>query len=371
MRWQARVVTKCGGELMRNMSSIEFEDAKNVAERILPKFNFPSELKFVITGSQGFLGSQLMNSLDQLAAISKIDIRIVCIDNGIRANNRISYKNLKIKYKKADVSDLGTNRAFQNTNYFVHLASIASPVYYREYPLETLVTNVYGTKNILDLAKKYNSLGCLLMSTSEIYGDPSLDAIPTSESYRGNVAYAGPRACYDESKRVLETLAWIYQNKIGIPVSVVRPFNIYGPGMRLDDGRIIPDLVSAILENRDMQIYSDGAPTRSYCYVSDAIFFMLAALFSGQDHPVVNIGADLVETSVHDLARMIADLGKVAGWNGELRFPASEDPEYLVDNPQRRMPDLTKLRKLVGDFENLPLTIGLNRMISHYMEISA
>lgn len=356
---------------MRNMSSIEIEDAKNVAERIRSKFSLPSDLKFVITGSQGFLGSQLMNSLDQLAAISKINIRVVCIDNGIRANNRISYDNLKINYKSADVSVLGNNRVFRNTNYFVHLASIASPVYYREFPLETLMTNIYGTKNVLDLAKRYNSQGCLLMSTSEIYGDPSVDAIPTSESYRGNVAYAGPRACYDESKRVLETLAWIYQNKIGIPVSVVRPFNIYGPGMRLDDGRIIPDLVSAILENRDMQIYSDGGPTRSYCYVSDSIFFMLAALFSGQNNPVVNIGADVVETSVRDLARLIANLGEVAGWSGDLRFPISDDPEYLVDNPQRRMPDLTRLRNLVGDFDNLSLNVGLSRMISHYMEISA
>jgi len=356
---------------MRNMSSIEFEDAKDVAERIRSKFNLPSALKFVITGSQGFLGSQLMNSLDQLAAISKINIRVICIDNGIRANNRIAYGNLKIKYKKADVSELGSSRVFRNTNYFVHLASIASPVFYREFPLETLMANVYGTKNVLDLAKKFKSQGCLLMSTSEIYGDPSPDAIPTSESYRGNVAYAGPRACYDESKRVLETLAWIYQNKIGIPVSVVRPFNVYGPGMRLDDGRIIPDLVSAILENMDMQIYSDGGPTRSYCYVSDSVFFMLAALFSGHSNPVVNIGADLTETSVRDLARMVADLGKVVGWSGELRFPASDDPEYLVDNPQRRMPDLTRLRDLVGDFENLPIDVGLNRMIAHYMEISA
>ncbi len=356
---------------MRNMSSIELEDAKNVAERIRSKFNLPIELKFVITGSQGFLGSQLMNSLDQLAAISRISIEVICIDNGIRANNRISYDNLKVRYKKADVSVLSSNRVFRNTNYFVHLASIASPVYYREFPLETLMTNVYGTKNVLDLAKKYNSQGCLLMSTSEIYGDPSEDAIPTTESYRGNVAYAGPRACYDESKRVLETLAWIYQNKIGIPVSVVRPFNIYGPGMRLDDGRIIPDLVSAILENRDMQIYSDGGPTRSYCYVSDSIFFMLAALFSGKSNPVVNIGADLVETSVRDLAHMIADLGKAGGWSGELRFPESADPEYLIDNPQRRMPDLTKLRNLVGDFDNLSLNAGLTRMISHYIEISA
>ena len=355
---------------MRKMSSIELEDAKIVADRINAKFEIPGNLKIVITGSQGFLGSQFLNALDQLGAVRKIRIRAICIDNGIRANNRIFYNNLKIKYLNSDVSNLGNKMIFRNTNFFVHLASIASPVYYREFPLETLMTNVYGTKNVLDLAKKYSAQGCLLMSTSEIYGNPSKDAVPTNENYRGNVAYAGPRACYDESKRVLETLAWIYQNKVKIPVSVVRPFNVYGPGMRLDDGRIIPDLISSVLTNTDMKIYSDGGPTRSYCYVSDSIFFMLAALFSSKSNPVVNIGADLIETSVSELANIVAAAGKAVGWRGNLNFPSSSDPEYLVDNPQRRMPDLTRLRSLVGDFENISLDVGIERMISHYLETS-
>lgn len=172
--------------------------------------------------------------------------------------------------------------------------------------------------------------------------------IPTSEDYRGNVACIGPRACYDESKRVGETLCYLFAEKYNMPIRLVRPFNNYGPGMKLNDKRVPADFAKAILENRDIVMFSDGTPTRTFCYISDAVTGYLKALLYNR-FDVFNIGIDEPEISIYTLAQFYQRAGQeIFGYTGELKFETSKDINYLKDNPNRRCPDITKARNLLG-----------------------
>jgi dTDP-glucose 4,6-dehydratase/UDP-glucuronate decarboxylase len=205
---------------------------------------------------------------------------------------------------------------------------------------------------MLDLAHR-DGARFLLMSTSEIYGDPSPDAIPTPETYRGLVSCTGPRACYDESKRLAETLLAVYAQKHGVEGCALRPFNFYGPGQRLDDQRIVPDLMSAVLARRPISLFSDGRATRSLCYASDAITGLMLVWLKGRPGEAYNIGND-AEISIGDLARLAAGLATPAL---PVELAVSKDADYLTDNPNRRCPDLSKARRELG----YDATIGRTR----------
>ena len=164
----------------------------------------------------------------------------------------------------------------EHFDWIIHAASIASPIYYRKYPIETMDANVNGLRNLLDYAvgearSGREVRGFLFYSTSEIYGDPTAENIPTTETYRGSVSCTGPRACYDESKRYGETLCVNFARVFGLPVRVARPFNNYGPGLKITDRRVIPDFARDIVANQDVVMLSSGSPTRTFCYISDAI----------------------------------------------------------------------------------------------------
>jgi dTDP-glucose 4,6-dehydratase/UDP-glucuronate decarboxylase len=204
----------------------------------------------------------------------------------------------------------------------------------------------------------------LYISTSEIYGDPDAAHIPTREDYRGNVSCTGPRACYDESKRMAETLCSTYYSLYGVPVKVIRPFNVYGPGQRLDDKRIIPDLISAALERRPLELFSDGRATRSFCYVSDAIRALWHILLSDTNGEAFNVGNDEREITIGMLAELVREAAGPPQL--EILHRASEDKHYLTDNPQRRCPDLTKLRGRFPWTPNVPLAEGLERTLRSY-----
>jgi dTDP-glucose 4,6-dehydratase/UDP-glucuronate decarboxylase len=249
-------------------------------------------------------------------------------------------------------------------DWIIHGAGIASPTFYRKYPLETIDVNVTGTRRMLELARSPKVRSILCISTSEIYGDPEPAFIPTPENYRGSVSCTGPRACYDESKRLAESLCVIYHNLYATPVKVIRPFNVYGPGQRLDDRRVVPDMISAALERRPLVLYSDGRATRSFCYASDAIRAMLLILLSNADGEAFNVGNDEREISMADFA---GELSRIAGPPSlEVVHHTSTDPQYLTDNPQRRCPDLTKLRGRLHWQPKVGLTEGLRRTLRSY-----
>ena len=248
-------------------------------------------------------------------------------------------------------------------DYIIHCAGIASPTIYRKYPIETIEVNVIGLKNLLEVARKCEVKSFLYFSTSEIYGNPTPENIPTPETYNGNVSCTGPRACYDESKRLGETLCVNYYSQYGIPVKVVRPFNVFGPGLRLDDRRVIPDyFMDAFLQGKII-LLSDGKPTRSFCYISDATVGFFKALLSNYNGEAFNIGNDEIEISMLELARAVAD---IIG-NVEIEYQESAEASYLTDNPQRRCPNLTKSYTLLDYSPSVKLEDGLRRLKQWYI----
>jgi UDP-glucuronate decarboxylase len=244
------------------------------------------------------------------------------------------------------------------------MASIASPVFYRRYPIETIDANVLGLKTLLDFYAGSEQLaGLLFFSSSEIYGDPDPQCIPTQEDYRGNVSCTGPRACYDESKRIGETLCYCYAERYGMPLGVARPFNNYGPGMSIADKRAPADLARAVLAGEDIVLLSDGSPTRTFCYITDALDGYLRVLTHGT-YDYFNIGRDTPELSIRELAEIYAQAGReLFGYKGTVRYATSDDPDYLTHNPNRRCPNISKAQQLLGYQPLVDVPEGVRRYL--------
>ena len=258
--------------------------------------------------------------------------------------------------------------------YIVHAASIASPTHYRQRPIETMDANVNGLRALLGYAHELHAAGrkvggFLFFSSSEIYGDALPGDIPTSEEYRGNVSCTGPRACYDEAKRYGETLCVNFARQYGVPVTMVRPFNNYGPGLRLSDRRVIPDLARDILAERDVVLLSDGSPTRTFCYVADAVVGYYKALVNGRPGEAYNIGVEAPEISIAELAeRLVHQARDLFGYRGRVVRQTSAEQDYLTDNPNRRCPTITKARSELGFDPTIPLDEGLRRVLLWYAD---
>ena len=211
--------------------------------------------------------------------------------------------------------------------------------------------------------------GILFFSSSEIYGDPEPEAIPTAESYPGRVSSTGPRACYDESKRYGETLCVNFAQQYKLPITLVRPFNNYGPGLKITDRRLVPDIARDVLAGRDIVLHSDGSPTRTFCYVADAVVGYYKTLTRGRSGHAYNIGCGAPEVTVGELAdRMVAAGRELLGYQGSVIRISSTDPNYLVDNPRRRCPDVTKAERELAFTADIPLDEGLRRTLLWYSD---
>lgn len=353
------------------ISPTSLAESRSVAEALGEALEALAGETVLITGANGFLMGFLTDVLVAWNEIGRgAPIHVIALDNQL-TGTRARLAHLEGRQDVTLVSHDVTQpfKPSQPIHRIIHGASIASPMVYRQYPLETVDANVGGTRNMLELAKAQNIKSMLVLSTSEIYGDPSPEMIPTPEDYRGNVSCTGPRACYDESKRLSETISVIYSQKFGLEVIAIRPFNVYGPDFRLDDQRVLPDFISAVLRNTPIELLSDGRPTRTFCYVTDAARAMLLLLLRGTGGEAYNVGNDLGEISMRDLAQCVADAGaEVLGSAPvEVRFAQSNDPDYLVDNPNRRCPDLTKIRAAITWTPEVALEDGLRRMIRSYV----
>jgi dTDP-glucose 4,6-dehydratase len=235
----------------------------------------------------------------------------------------------------------------------LHLASLASPVFYRNHPIKTLKVGALGTHKTLGLAKQKDAT-YLFTSTSEVYGDPEVN--PQPEEYRGNVDPYGPRSCYDESKRYGESLVRAYRDKHDLDVRVARIFNTYGPRMRLDDGRVIPNFVKQALTGKDLTVYGDGEQTRSFCYVDDMIEGLVTLLESGFQEPV-NIG-NPDERTINELADLVIETtGSESGITHE---------ELPPQDPKVRRPDITKARSELKWEPTVSLQDGLRESIDYF-----
>jgi len=329
----------------------------------------------LLTGCAGFLGFHLLHFLLRHGGELGLQ-RVIGLDS-FRLHRPAWLAGLErgfpglLRVRRFDIAEdsLADVPGAAEARFVLHMASIASPSFYRRYPLETIDANVWGLRRLLDFYRGSQRLeGLLFFSSSEVYGDPAPGDIPTPETYRGNVACQGPRACYDESKRFGETLCEVFARSAGLPVRIVRPFNNYGPGMRIDDRRLPADLARAVLEGEDIVLLSDGSPRRTFCYAADAAAGYLKVLLHDAFESF-NIGSDGPEIAVGDLAEIYRAAGaELLGYRGALRREQSADPHYLTDNPGRRCPDIAKARRLLGFAPAIGVEEGVRRHLRFLLQ---
>ena len=305
-------------------------------------------MKIVVSGGAGFIGSHLC------ARLLEDDHSVLCVDNlltGSEQNIEPLFKNSHFSFLQHDVTQPFNFEA----EAIFHLASPASPVGYMEHPIETVMVNSQGTYQMLEQARKQKAL-FLFTSTSEAYGDPLVH--PQREDYWGNVNPVGPRACYDESKRLGETLTMEYYRQYQVNARIVRIFNTYGPNSQADDGRMIPNFITQALQNKPLTIYGDGTITRSICYVSDLVEGLILALFkpftAGE---IFNLG-NTQELTVLEFAQTIIRLCQSSS---TIIFEPGR-----IDDPERRRPDISKAQQALGWQLNVTMKEGLKRTIAWF-----
>ena len=363
---------------MKNSSDVVEADLSYICKELEEELMCLSGQRILITGGAGFLGYYLVQCILYWNSqnYEKEPINVVVYDNFIRGTPKWLEEIKKDKYLnviKYDVID-PLPKDIGDFEYIIHSASIASPIYYRLNPIETMDANIFGLRHLLDYCLEQNEKGkevkgFLFFSTSEIYGDPDPNYIPTPESYRGNVSCTGPRACYDESKRYGETLCVNFAHKYNLPIRIVRPFNNYGPGLKITDGRALPDFARNVLNNKDIVLLSDGSPSRTFCYVADAIVGYFKVLVKGGYGEPYNIGIDKPEVTIRQLAESIIKLAnELFNYTGKLVLKTSEDKEYLTDNPNRRCPIINKAKKDLGYNPRIQLEDGLKRSLIWYAD---
>ncbi len=363
---------------MQGSREIVEKDLEYICENLNEEFGHLSGKKLLITGGAGFLGYYLIQSVLywNRAVSAKQCIDITVYDNYIRGIP-VWLDSLaddpRLHLVRHDITN-PLPQAMRNFSFIIHAASIASPTYYRKYPIETMDANVNGLRLLLEYARRQQDKGLpvegfLNFSTSEIYGDPTPENIPTPETYRGNVSCTGPRACYDESKRYGEALCVNFARQYGLQVKVARPFNNYGPGLKITDKRVIPDFARDIFSGRDIVMHSDGSPTRTFCYVADAIVGYFKILTKGRPGEAYNIGVETPEISMDDLASRIVVIAlQLFGYKGKITKISNKDSDYLVDNPNRRCPVIAKARRELGYNPGIQLEEGLIRSLLWYNE---
>ena len=350
---------------MKNMlkSAILREDTINLANILIENKKKFDNSKFLITGAGGFLGKYLVatiyylnnNVLDKPATLYCYDNFITGVNHEIKDDN-IHFINhdVTIPFEIDDEID-----------YIIHAAGIASPLYYTKHPIETMDVSTIGTRNMLELAKQKNVKGFLFTSSSEVYGDPPDKYIPTPETYNGNVSISGPRACYDESKRFAEILCLNFWRVHGVPVKIVRYFNIYGPGHRQNDYRILPNFIERGLNKKSLKVHGDGENTRSYCYINDAIEATFKVLFLEEKGEAYNIGNPSQEISVNQLSEIVANLLPEKVPIEKIKPPHAV---YGDSDPKRRCPDISKLQSAIDFVPKYNLEEGVDRTIKWYLE---
>ena len=344
--------------MSNNSEDIFLEDIKSIANELEEFYDELEGKTVLIAGGKGFLGTYFTSVLTKINETLSKPMKIIVLDSLITSKDKKDDVNQNIEFLEQDIS-----KSFEiddNIDYIIHAASIASPPTYRKFPIKTVDVNYQGTKNLLEIAKEKKVRSMLLLSSSEIYGDPEI--FPTPESYVGKVSCTGPRACYDESKRLAETISILYFQQYKIPIKIARPFNVYGPYLNLDDGRIIPDFMNNAINKSQIIIHSDGSPTRSFCYVSDAIGGFFKLLLSKHDGIICNVGND-EEVSVKNVAEAIKN---IVGKPISIKIIESDDPHYTKDNPQRRCPDLSLIKKTVNYVPKIDLEEGLKRVYKWY-----
>ncbi|MEM9213116.1 MAG: UDP-glucuronic acid decarboxylase family protein [Cyanobacteria bacterium P01_F01_bin.150] len=303
-------------------------------------------MRILVTGGAGFIGSHLIDRL------MNDGHDVVCLDNFYTGRKQNILKWINHPYFEMIRHDI-TEPIRLEVDQIYHLACPASPVHYQYNPVKTIKTNVMGTLHMLGLAKRVKAR-FLLASTSEVYGDP--DVHPQPEEYRGNVNTIGIRSCYDEGKRVAETLAFDYHRQNDVDIRVARIFNTYGPRMLENDGRVVSNFVVQALQGNPLTVYGDGSQTRSFCYVSDLVEGLMR-LMNGDYIGPVNLG----NPGEYTILQLAEEIQKRINPNANIQFQPLPQ-----DDPLRRKPDITKAKTYLGWEPTIPLEKGLELMIEDF-----
>ena len=326
----------------------------------------------LITGGGGFVGRNLIEQLDKIKTTNKI----IILDNFVTSNKQefvqfiSKFNEGKIIFYSYDITnsrmidylvDDLKDRNISQINEIYHLASLASPPFYKKFPIETLDVGYIGTKNMLELAKKLNSK-ILFSSTSEVYGDALVS--PQHENYYGNVNSFGERSCYDESKRVAEALCYTYLKSYGVDVKIARIFNTYGPHMLLNDGRIITEVIRHLKNGTTLTIYGDGEQTRSVCYVNDTVRMLVKLMASDCNEPV-NIGNNQ-ERTINETVNMIERVWNEM-FNKEPRIVNRVYKPLTQNDPLQRKPCLEFNKQVLGEIEYTLFEEGIKETIKYFV----
>ncbi|MDJ1176632.1 UDP-glucuronic acid decarboxylase family protein [Roseofilum capinflatum] len=305
-------------------------------------------MRILVTGGAGFVGSHLIDRLMEAGH------EVICLDNFYTGNKRNILQWLDNPYFELIRHDI-TEPIRLEVDQIYHLACPASPIHYQYNPIKTTKTSVLGTINMLGLAKRVKAR-ILLASTSEIYGDP--DVHPQTEDYRGNVNTIGIRSCYDEGKRIAETLCFDYHREHGLEIRVARIFNTYGSRMLENDGRVVSNFVVQALKGIPLTVYGDGSQTRSFCYVSDLVEGLMR-LMNGDHVGPVNLG-NPDEYTILELAEKIQ---QKINPDAEIQYKP-----LPADDPRQRQPDITRAREWLGWEPTIPLNDGLEKTIADFRD---
>jgi NAD-dependent epimerase/dehydratase len=309
-------------------------------------------MRILVTGGAGFIGSHLCRRLLNEGN------DVICVDNlftGSKDNISDLLLNERFEFCFQDVTE---PLEFLNIDQIYNLACPASPVHYQYNPVKTIEINIIGAINVLNLAK-INNARVLQASTSEVYGDPLMH--PQKETYWGNVNPIGIRSCYDEGKRAAETLFFDYHRQFGVNIKVARIFNTYGPNMQKNDGRVVSNFIVQALEGENITIYGDGKQTRSFCYVSDQVDGLIKLMNSDVNVTgPINIG-NPCELTVSEIANFIVSMTESTSQIVYQDLPA--------DDPQKRKPDISLAKEILGWKPVVELTNGLNQTIDYFSKI--
>lgn len=318
--------------------------------------------RILLTGGCGFLGNyftQLFTRLNKQGLVKK-PIQTVVLDNFISSTSNSMFTDENISYKNVDVSHLPPNfySSLGKFDHMIFAAGIASPQYYMKFPMTTVKIVTHGLHNLIDYAIKETPSSFTFFSSSEIYGDPDPKCVPIKEDYKGSVSCLGDRSCYDESKRVGETICKIAFQEYEIPTKIIRPFNVYGPGSMRNDYRVLPNFVSKYLSNKPVEVYGSGEQTRTFCYVTDAMNGFLRVIMDGKPGCPYNVGNPSPEISVQGLVKEFESL-----YGSDFNYKKIPHPDnYPSDEPQRRCPDISSVSTL-GYKPTVSLQNGIQRFV--------
>ena len=321
----------------------------------------------LVVGANGFLPAYMVEtllSLNETYLDNTLKV-IAAVRNLNNANKRFSQY---VNRPDLEIIQIDLNRPIQLTkkiHFIIHAASQASPKYYGIDPVGTLLPNIIGTNNLLLLAQDNPLESFLFFSSGEVYGDVDFFHIPTKEDDFGFLNPTDLRSCYGESKRMGETMCVSYYHQFNIPTKIVRPFHTYGPGMKLDDGRVFADFVADVVNDRDIIMKSDGSSIRPFCYIADATLGFFNVLLNGNNGEAYNIGNPMEESSIKELAYTLINLFPEKKLK-VIELRNKEDNLYLKSNISRNCPDISKIKNL-GWFPYYSIQAGFKRTIISYL----